>query len=81
MEVSNVFKSQGVQKGDRMAIFMPPCPLAVASMLACASIIGAVYSIIREGGYHFPQKLLLFLKRIKIWLPFQISLFKFGYES
>jgi acetyl-CoA synthetase len=56
MEVSNVFKSQGVQKGDRMAIFMPPCPLAVASMLACASIIGAVYSIIR-GGVSFPQKI------------------------
>jgi acetyl-CoA synthetase len=47
-QVSNVLKSQGVQKGDRVAIYMPPCPLAVASMLACARI-GAVHSVVFAG--------------------------------
>jgi acetyl-CoA synthetase len=46
--VSNVLKSHGVRKGDRVAIYMPPCPLAVASMLACARI-GAVHSVVFAG--------------------------------
>ena len=41
-QVAGVLKSQGVRKGDRVIIYLPPCPLAVASMLACARI-GAVH--------------------------------------
>lgn len=32
----------GVKKGDRVIIYMPTCPMAVAAMLACARI-GAVH--------------------------------------
>ena len=41
-QITNVFESKGVKKGDTVAICMPVCPLAVASMLACARI-GAVH--------------------------------------
>jgi acetyl-CoA synthetase len=41
-QISNLLKSRGVKKGDTVAIYMPACPLAVASMLACARI-GAVH--------------------------------------
>ena len=40
--VANVLKSDGVKKGDRVAIYMPVSPLLVASMLACARI-GAIH--------------------------------------
>ena len=46
--VANVLKSRGVSKGDRVAIYMPASPLAVASMLACARI-GAIHSVIFAG--------------------------------
>ena len=41
-QVANVLKDKGVMKGDRVIIYMPAMPLAVASMLACARI-GAVH--------------------------------------
>ena len=41
-QIANVLKSKGVKKGDIVAIYMPVCPLAVASMLACTRI-GAVH--------------------------------------
>ncbi|KZS17455.1 Acetyl-coenzyme A synthetase 2, mitochondrial-like protein [Daphnia magna] len=47
-QVANVLKTHGVKKGDRVAIYMPACPLAVASMLACARI-GAVHSVVFAG--------------------------------
>ena len=47
-QVANVLKSHGVVKGDRVAIYMPACPLAVASMLACARI-GAIHSVVFAG--------------------------------
>lgn len=47
-KVANVLKNQGVVKGDRVAIYMPACPLAVASMLACARI-GAIHSVVFAG--------------------------------
>lgn len=47
-QIANVLKSHGVLKGDRVAIYMPACPLAVASMLACARI-GAVHSVVFAG--------------------------------
>lgn len=47
-KVANVLKSRGVTKGDRVAIYMPACPLAVAAMLACARI-GAIHSVVFAG--------------------------------
>ncbi|EMP30717.1 Acetyl-coenzyme A synthetase 2-like protein [Chelonia mydas] len=46
--LGNTLKRQGVKKGDRVTIYMPPCPLAVASMLACARI-GAVHTVVFAG--------------------------------
>uniref|UniRef100_A0A6J0TMR5 Acetyl-coenzyme A synthetase n=1 Tax=Pogona vitticeps TaxID=103695 RepID=A0A6J0TMR5_9SAUR len=46
--LGNTLKRQGVKKGDRVSIYMPPCPMAVASMLACARI-GAVHTVVFAG--------------------------------
>ena len=40
--IANVFKREGVKKGDRVALYMPASPLLAASMLACARI-GAIH--------------------------------------
>ncbi|XP_056450486.1 acetyl-coenzyme A synthetase, cytoplasmic isoform X1 [Gadus chalcogrammus] len=45
---SNVLKSQGVKKGDRVSIYMPMVVELVVAMLACARI-GAVHSIVFAG--------------------------------
>lgn len=42
---SNVLKSKGVVKGDRVAIYMPMVFEIVIAMLSCARI-GAVHSIV-----------------------------------
>jgi acetyl-CoA synthetase len=42
---ANVLKERGVQKGDRVSIYMPMIPEAVVAMLACTRI-GAVHSIV-----------------------------------
>ncbi|XP_061900494.1 acetyl-coenzyme A synthetase 2-like, mitochondrial isoform X2 [Entelurus aequoreus] len=44
----NLLRRRGVKKGDAVTIYMPPCPLAVASMLACARI-GAVHNVVFAG--------------------------------
>ena len=46
--LANVLKSRGVSKGDRVSIYMPMIPEAVAAMLACTRI-GAVHSIVFGG--------------------------------
>ncbi|XP_072265535.1 acetyl-coenzyme A synthetase 2-like, mitochondrial [Pyxicephalus adspersus] len=46
--IANTLKKYGIQKGDRVAIYMPASPLAVASMLACARI-GAVHTVVFAG--------------------------------
>ncbi|GAA0387337.1 acetate--CoA ligase [Brevundimonas terrae] len=46
--LSNVLKSSGVKKGDRVTIYMPMIPEAAYAMLACARI-GAVHSVIFGG--------------------------------
>uniref|UniRef100_UPI00398F6F3D acetyl-coenzyme A synthetase 2-like, mitochondrial n=1 Tax=Pristiophorus japonicus TaxID=55135 RepID=UPI00398F6F3D len=46
--LANTLKRQGVRKGDRVTIYMPASPIAVASMLACARI-GAVHSVVFAG--------------------------------
>lgn len=45
---ANVLKARGVQKGDRVTIYMPMIVEAVYAMLACARI-GAVHSVIFGG--------------------------------
>ncbi len=45
---AGVIRDQGVQKGDRVIIYMPMIPEAVIAMLACARI-GAVHSVVFGG--------------------------------
>ena len=45
---AGVLANQGVQKGDRVIIYMPMVPEAVISMLACARI-GAIHSLVFGG--------------------------------
>ena len=45
---ANVLKQQGVQKGDRVCIYLPMIPEIAIAMLACARI-GAVHSIVFGG--------------------------------
>ena len=47
-KLSNALKSLGVQKGDRIAIYLGMTPEIVVSMLACARI-GAVHSVVFGG--------------------------------
>lgn len=47
-QMANMLKSCGVQKGDRVAIYMTTSPMAVATMLACARI-GAVHTVVFAG--------------------------------
>jgi acetyl-CoA synthetase len=46
--LANVLRHNGIQKRDRVAIYMPMIPEAVYAMLACARI-GAVHSVIFAG--------------------------------
>tara|TARA_Y100000588_G_scaffold114004_2_gene125134 strand:+ start:10369 stop:12306 length:1938 start_codon:yes stop_codon:yes gene_type:complete len=45
---ANVLKSRGVEKGDRVSIYMPMIPEAAVAMLGCARI-GAVHSVVFGG--------------------------------
>ena len=47
-QFANVLRSLGVQKGDRVGIYLPMIPEAVIAMLACARI-GAVHSVVFGG--------------------------------
>ncbi len=46
--LANALKKLGVQKGDRVCIYLPMIPEAVYSMLACARI-GAIHSVVFAG--------------------------------
>ncbi|NND71278.1 MAG: acetate--CoA ligase [Rhodothermales bacterium] len=46
--LSNVLKTLGVKKGDRVTIYMPMIPEVMFAMLACARI-GAIHSVIFAG--------------------------------
>ncbi|XP_030728364.1 acetyl-coenzyme A synthetase 2-like, mitochondrial isoform X1 [Globicephala melas] len=46
--LANTLKRHGVHRGDRVAIYMPVSPLAVAAMLACARI-GAIHTVVFAG--------------------------------
>ena len=45
---ANVLKKHGVQKGDRVTIYLPMIPEAAYAMLACARI-GAIHSVVFAG--------------------------------
>lgn len=47
-KLSNVYKSMGVGKGDRVVLYLPMIPEAAYAMLACARI-GAIHSIVFAG--------------------------------
>ncbi|HHA18588.1 MAG TPA: propionyl-CoA synthetase [Methylophaga sp.] len=46
--LAGVLKSQGIEKGDRVLIYMPMIPQVAMAMLACARI-GAVHSVVFGG--------------------------------
>ncbi len=48
IEFANVLKSNNVQKGDRVCIYMPMVPELAIAMLACARI-GAIHNIVFGG--------------------------------
>ncbi len=47
-QAANVLKKHGVQKGDRIGIYMPMIPELTISVLACARI-GAIHSVVFAG--------------------------------
>ncbi len=47
-KLANVLKSQGIQKGDRVCIYLPMIPELAISLLACARI-GAIHSVVFAG--------------------------------
>ena len=47
-KLANVYKTLGVEKGDRVVLYMPMIPEAAFAMLAC-NRIGAVHSIVFGG--------------------------------
>ncbi|MES2606935.1 MAG: acetate--CoA ligase [Pseudomonadota bacterium] len=47
-KLANVLRARGVNKGDRVCIYMPMIPEAAFAMLACARI-GAIHSVVFGG--------------------------------
>jgi acetyl-CoA synthetase len=47
-QFANALKAQGIEKGDRVIIYMPMVPEAAIAMLACARV-GAVHSVVFAG--------------------------------
>jgi len=45
---AGVLRSQGIEKGDRVIVYMPMVPEAAVAMLACARI-GAIHSVVFGG--------------------------------
>ena len=50
---AGMLRAQGVEKGDRVIIYMPMIPEAIISMLACARL-GAIHSVV-FGGFAAPE--------------------------
>ena len=46
--MAGVLKAQGIEKGDRVIIYMPMIPQTLVAMLACARI-GAIHSVVFGG--------------------------------
>ena len=47
-QFANVLKDQGIEKGDRVCIYLPMIPELAISLLACARI-GAIHSVVFAG--------------------------------
>jgi acetyl-CoA synthetase len=47
-QLANVLKKEGIQKGDRVCIYLPMIPELAISVLACARI-GAIHSVVFAG--------------------------------
>lgn len=47
-KLSNALKKLGINKGDKVCIYLPQIPEAIVAMLACARI-GAVHSVVFSG--------------------------------
>ena len=47
-KMANVLKEQGIQKGDRVCIYLPMIPELAVSLLACARV-GAIHSVVFAG--------------------------------
>lgn len=47
-KMANVLKDQGIQKGDRVCIYLPMIPELAVSLLACARV-GAIHSVVFAG--------------------------------
>ncbi len=47
-EFASTLKALGIEKGDRVTIYLPQCPEAIFAMLAC-SRIGAIHSVVFAG--------------------------------
>ncbi|MGK0375401.1 MAG: acetyl-CoA synthetase [Arenicella sp.] len=47
-KLANAMKAQGIEKGDRVCLYMPMIPEAVYAMLACTRI-GAIHSVVFGG--------------------------------
>jgi len=47
-KMANVLKEQGIEKGDRVVIYLPMIPELAISVLACARI-GAIHSVVFAG--------------------------------
>jgi len=47
-QFANVLKSEGIEKGDRICIYLPMIPELAVSVLACARI-GAIHSVVFAG--------------------------------
>ncbi|MEE9438029.1 MAG: acetate--CoA ligase [Saprospiraceae bacterium] len=47
-QLANVLKGQGINKGDRVCIYLPMIPELAISLLACARI-GAIHSVVFAG--------------------------------
>ena len=47
-KMANVLKEKGIQKGDRVCIYLPMIPELAVSVLACARI-GAIHSVVFAG--------------------------------
>jgi acetyl-CoA synthetase len=46
--MANVLREQGVEKGDRVCIYLPMIPELAIATLACARI-GAIHSVVFAG--------------------------------
>ncbi|TDU40289.1 acetyl-coenzyme A synthetase [Gelidibacter sediminis] len=47
-KMANVFKDQGVKKGDRVCVYLPMIPELAVTLLACARI-GAIHNVVFAG--------------------------------